>query len=248
MLNGLVDFFLLMGTNALAGFPMQYRRMAGAAALGAVYSGFCLMPGFRFLGSILWRTVFLGLMGLLAFGWNRSSLKRTGIFLLLSMAMGGIAVSLGKGSGLTLMLSATALWILCRISFGGKVDGKEYVPVKIRYENREVQVLALRDTGNCLTDPVTGEQVLVLGTEPAIHLTGLSRKQLASPLETLGAGSLPGLRLIPYCSVGKGSGMLLAMRFREVTIGGRKQEAIVAFDPGGLGGEQMYQALTGGVS
>ena len=248
MLNGLVDFLLLMGTNSLAGFPMQYKRTVAASALGAVYGGVCLLPGFRFLGNLLWRTVFLGLMGAVAFGWNRGSLKRTGIFLLLTMAFGGIAVSLGKGGGITLALSAAVVWLLCRVSFGGTVGGKDYVPVRIRHGNREIRVLALRDTGNSLRDPVTGEPVLVLGTEASVKLTGLTAQQLGNPLETLASGVLPGLRLIPYRAVGQGSGMLLAMRFREVAIGGISRETIVAFDSGGLGTEQMYQALTGGVS
>lgn len=247
MLNAVVDFLLLMGTNALAGFPSDWKRNLGAAALGGLYGGVCLLPGFSFLGNILWRVVFLGVMGFIAFGWNRGSLKRTGLFLLLSMAMGGIAMGMGKGGIASLICSGGAIWLLCKVSFGDMVGGKSYVPVTIRYGSREVRVLALRDTGNSLTDPVTGERVLVLGTTAAMNLTGLTRQQLLSPLETMAKGVLPGLRLIPYRAVGRGSGMLLAMRFRDVTLGDRKQEAIVAFDPGGLGEEQMYQALTGGV-
>ena len=242
-----VDFLLLMGTNSLAGFSSDWKRNLAAAALGGLYSGICLLPEFSFLGNILWRCVFLGLMGLLAFGWNRSSLKRTGIFLLLSMALGGIAMGFGKNSTAALMASGAAVWGLCRISFGGTVGGKEYVPIRIRFRDREVRVLGLRDTGNSLTDPVTGESVLVLGTEASMKLTGLTRHQLASPLETLTRGVLPGLRLVPYRAVGQRNGMLLAMRLSDVSIGDRKQETVVAFDPGGLGGEQMYQALTGGV-
>ena len=247
LLNAVVDFLLLMGTNALAGFPSDWKRNLAAAALGGLYGGVCLLSGFFFLGNILWRVVFLGLMGFIAFGWNRGSLKRTGIFLLLSMAMGGIAMGMGKGGIASLICSGGAIWLLCKVSFGDMVGGKTYVPVTIRYGSREVRVLALRDTGNSLTDPVTGEGVLVLGTTAAMNLTGLTRQQLLSPLETMAKGVLPGLRLIPYRAVGRGSGMLLAMRFRDVTLGDRKQEAIVAFDPGGLGEEQMYQALTGGV-
>ena len=94
VLNFLVDFFLLLGTNRLAGFPAGAWRCAGAAVLGSVYSGACLLPGFRFLGNFLWRGVSLCLMGLMAFGCNASAIKRGGIFLLLSMAMGGIALSI----------------------------------------------------------------------------------------------------------------------------------------------------------
>ena len=72
--------------------------------LGSVYSGACLLPGFRFLGNFLWRCVSLCLISVMAFGCNGSAWKRGGIFLLLSMSMGGIALSLGRGDMLTLVL------------------------------------------------------------------------------------------------------------------------------------------------
>ena len=107
------------------------------------------------------------------------------------------------------------------------------------------EVLALRDTGNSLRDPVTGDAVLILASEAAQRLTGLTEQQIASPVETLTIGTLPGLRLIPYRAVGQG-GLLLGMKLNCV-IDGRESSTVVAFDPGGLGKETMYQALTGGV-
>ena len=108
-----------------------------------------------------------------------------------------------------------------------------------------MELIALRDTGNTLRDPVTGERVLVLSAEVAWDLLGLTRQQLEAPLETL--GQVPGLRLIPYRAVGRESGMLLGKVLDDVTIGTWRGKALAAFDPGGLGGQTMYQALTGGV-
>ena len=102
LINFLVDFLLLLGTNRLSGFPSGAWHCAAAALVGAVYSGACLLPGFRFLGNFLWRCVSLGLMSVMAFGWDAGALKRGSIFLLLSMAMGGIALSLGRGKPLYL--------------------------------------------------------------------------------------------------------------------------------------------------
>lgn len=246
-LNTLVDFLLLMGTNTLAGFSGSWKRCLGGAVLGGIYAGVCLLPSFRFLGSLLWRCVFLGLMASVAFGWGRGSIKRIGVFLLLSMALGGIASGLHRIRLPELILSSAALWLLCRVSFGNGVGQQSMVPVVIRHGKGKVEVLALRDTGNTLRDPVTGEPALVLSADAAAVLTGLTRQQLESPLETLAEGKIPGLRLLPYRAVGRGSGMLLAMTFADVTIGKKRGKALVAFDPGGLGTETMYQALTGGV-
>jgi len=247
LLNFLVDFLLLLGTNRLAGFPSGGGRAALAAALGAIYSGACLLPGFRFLGNLLWRTVSLALMASVAFGWNRSAVKRCGVFILLTMALGGIATSLGRGDFVTLVLAAGVVWLLCRASFGDGVGEKEYLPLEITYGERKERLLALRDSGNTLHDPITGEQVLVISQEAASRLTGLTRQQLQHPLETMTQRVVPGLRLIPYQTVGQGCGMLLAMRFENVKLGSRQQRAVVAFAPEGLGDGAMVQALTGGV-
>lgn len=243
LLNFLVDFLLLLGTNRLSGFPLSVRRCALAAALGGIYSGCCMLREFRFLGNQLWRGVFLGLICAIAFGFRRDAVKRGGVFLLLSMALGGVAVSLGRGDFLSLCLAAGGIWLLCRIAFGHKVGGQEYVPLSITYGDAAVRLIALRDSGNTLRDPVTGEGVLLISGEAAQTLTGLSHKQLCSPLETLAQRPIPGLRLIPYRAVGTAGGFLLGMRFPQVKLGERTQSAIVAFVPEGLGRGGMYQAL-----
>ena len=247
ILNFLVDFLLLLGTNRLAGFPSGGKRCAAAAALGALYSGACMLPGFRFLGDLLWRGISLGLMAVTAFGFDRSTVKRGGVFVLLSMALGGIALSLGKGNIPALTLSAGGVWLLCRTAFGGAVGSREYVPLTLSYGDRSVSIVALRDSGNTLRDPITGEQVLVVSQDVARKLTGLSPAQLRSPLETLAQRPIPGLRLIPYRSVGNGGGMLLGLRFEKVKLGSRTRSAVVAFAPEGFGRGEVYQALTGGV-
>ncbi len=246
LLNFLVDFLLLLGTNRLSGFPAQPGRCALSALLGAVYSGACLLPELRFLGSLLWRSVSLGLMGTLAFGWRPGALKRTGIFLLLTMAMGGAALCLGRGDFLSVVLCALLCLLLSVISFGGQVGGREYVPMQISLDGRTVNLIALKDTGNTLRDPVTGEQVLVISGDIACRLTGLTEDQLRHPLETLAAQPLSGLRLIPYHAIGNGGGFLLARRFSEVTLAGVRKSALVAFAAEGLGKGECYQALTGG--
>ena len=246
LLNFLVDFLLLLGTNRLAGFPAGGWRCALAALLGAVYSGACLLPGMQFLGSILWRSVSLGLMGVLAFGSTASALKRTGIFLLLTMAMGGAALGVGKGDFFSLVLCALLCLMLSVVSFGGQVGGREYVPLQISQDGRTVNLIALKDTGNTLRDPVTGEPVLVISGQIAARLTGLTEEQLRHPLETLAAQPLSGLRLIPYHSIGNGGSFLLGKRFSEVTIAGVRRSALVAFAAEGLGKGECYQALTGG--
>lgn len=245
LLNFLVDFFLLLAVNRLSGYPPGYGRCALSAALGGIYGAVCLLPGMGFLAGTLWRIVFLGLMSWLAFGWQSSTLHRGVLFYLLSMALGGVAIGMSRGGTLSLIGSALGVFLLAFLSFRTSGRGQRFVPVELRYEGKQVHLTALRDTGNSLRDPLTGQSVLVVGAKTAQILTGLTREQLREPARSVTA--LPGLRLIPYRAVGQSSGMLLAMRMQEVTIGKWRGSTLVAFAPEGLE-EEDYQALTGGAA
>lgn len=246
LLNFLIDFLLLLGTNRLAGFPPGAGRAALAAGLGSVYAACCLLPGFRFLGNFLWRLVSLALMSVIAFGWQRMALRRGVLFVFLSMALGGVALGIGKGGFLALVAAAAGLCLLCVLGFRGKAGGSSYVPVELQYEGKRLRLTGLQDTGNTLRDPVTGQQVLVTGAEVAQELTGLTVRQLRDPVATVASAAVPGLRLIPYRAVGQKNGMLLAMRFSDVKVGSWRGSSLVAFAPEGLGKDGAYQVLTGG--
>lgn len=240
LLNFLVDFLLLLGTNRLLGVRGRAGRCALAATLGGIYAGACMLRGFRFLGNSLWRICVLGLMALCAFGFDKSAWKKCGIFLLLSMALGGVTVCFDRRDVLALVLAAGGIWLLTNL--GGNGGSQVFVPLNLTYEGKSVALTALRDSGNTLRDPITGEQVFVIGREAAQMLTGLTRDQLSSPLETLAARPIPGLRLIPYRAVG-GGGMLLGLRLDGVRVDGRTQRAIVAFSVEEIGNGGGYQAL-----
>ena len=235
-LNFLVDLCLLLGVNRLAGHPPGVRRAAAAAAIGSSYAGACLMPGFRFLGDGLWRAVSLGLMGWTAFGADRSGWQRSMLFALLSMALGGLAMSMDVTS-LGLLAPAGALALLSKMGLRGQ--GRRFVDVEVTYGGQTVGLRGLVDTGNCLSDPITGERVTVLSPEAGLRL-GLPSEVLEDP----GAAMMPGLRLIPSRTVG-GSGLLAAVRCDRVRINGTDGGKLVAFARESFGNGE-YQALTGG--
>lgn len=244
LLNFLVDFLLLLAAGRLCGFPVKVARAVGGGAVGGVYAAFCLLPGFAFLGGVFWRAVSLAAMAVVAYGLSMSALQRGLIFVFLCLSLGGAVMGIGSGGILGIVCAAGVLCLLCFVGFRGKVRSSIYLPVEVSYGEKRLKLTALQDTGNTLCDPVTGQQVLVIGADAAQFLTGLTLSQLKKPVESVGA--IPGLRLIPYHSVG-GSGFLLAMRLQSVRIGSWQGSALVAFAPEGLSREGAYQALTGGV-
>lgn len=244
-LNFIVDFLLILGTNGLCGFPQSTARAAAAATLGGIYGGVCFLPEFRFLGNGIWRLIFLFLIAVIAFGWNQSAVRRGGVFVLLTMALGGIALGIGKGGVISLIGAAAGICLLCVIGFRDGIGMRKYSQVILTHGGRKKVLTALHDSGNLLRDPITGEPVLVVGSQIAKEFLNLTQEQLRSPVETMGNLRMLGLRLIPYRAVGQSGGMLLAMKMDEVTIGGRKRNTLVAFAPNRIG-EEGFQALTGG--
>ena len=245
LLNFLVDGLLLMGANRLTGYPPGWRRCALAAAVGSVYAGLCMLPGYRLLGNTLWRMVCLAAMAGIAFGWNISALRRGTIFVLLSMALGGMATGIGRGDFASLILAAAGVLLLCALGVRSPLGIDKYQPVELCYNGQKLKLTALVDTGNTLSDPITGASVLVVGVDVGRKL-GISREIIRDPISALAKGELPGARLIPYRAVGKPGGMLLMLRFDRVLLGKKEISPMVAFAPEEIGSTDGYQALAGG--
>lgn len=247
LINFLINFLLLMGTDRLFGYPTAWLATAVAATIGSLYAGMCLQPGFRFLGNLFWKTVSLGVMAGFAFGFSKSGFQRGVVFALLSMALGGIVMGIGNESAIWQLVAAGVIMVLCAIGFQGKSGRGGYVPVELYYNGKMLHLTALYDTGNTLKDPVTGRPVLVIGEDAARALTGLTSAQLRDPVRSMLAAEIPGLRLVPYKTVGQPCAMMLALRLQKVRIGHWEGSSLVAFAPDKLSREGTYQALAGGI-
>lgn len=246
LLNFLVDGLLLLGTNRLTGHPPGWKRSMWAACAGGLYAGICMLPGCWFFGTLFVRMLVLGVMSLIAFGWSRSALQRGLVFVLLSMALGGIVEGLNGTDFGTLVLAAGAVALLCHFGLQKPIGAQRYQPVELTWEGKKLCLTALVDTGNTLRDPITGAAVLVAGADVAEKL-GISHSLLDDPLAALATGSLPGARLIPYRAVGCTNGMLLGIQCERVKLNGQQISRVVAFAPNCVGKTGVYQVLSGGV-
>lgn len=244
LINFFVSFLLLLAATRLCGYPIQYVRSALGAVFMSLHATCCLLPGFSFLGNLLWRVVSLAVGSVIAYDFTKSAFRVGVIFAFLSMALEGTVMGMEQGGIIGILCTAAVLCLLCFFGFRGRVGGICYVPVELSYGDKRLRITALQDTGNTLRDPITGRDVLVIGADVAWELTGLTPQQLQKPIESVGL--LPGLRLIPYHSIGANS-FLLAMRLKDVKIGKWQGSTLVAFAPEGLSTEGTYQALTGGI-
>ena len=242
ILAAFVNFLLLLGTNRLLGSPSPILRALLAAMFAGIYSALCIVDGFAFLGRVFFRVLMLLGLSVIAYGCKKHQLQKGSIFALLHMALSWLSLGAGGGAW-TPLFAATGILFLC--SWSTPAQTQRFIPVELTYDDVTLKILALKDTGNCLKDPVTGRSVLVISPKVAEKLTGLTQGQLKDPVGTMGA--IPGLRLIPFSTVGNKNGLMLAMRFKNVKIGAWQGSALVAFAPEGL--ENMdYQGITGGAA
>ena len=243
ILNAAVQSLLMAGTNRLYRMPTQWLCVLLGGAFSGLYAGICLLPGLSCFRSPVWHLFVLILVGTLGFGLSKEGLQKTAVFILLNFALEGMTAD---KNNVAFGVVVVVLIILCAGSFFGKQHYDRYIPVELAYGERKMRVVALRDTGNMLKDPLTGQQVLVESPYVATRITGLSAKQLCEPLKVITNAPLPGLRLIPYRTVGQGCAFLLALRM-QVKQGKKTGPCLVAFAPEMFGRDSTYQALTGGI-
>ena len=125
--------------------------------------------------------------------------------------------------GVLLMTSAGAyllLWAVQRIYTYKMSKAGKYYDIVIHYHGRQASVHALLDTGNSLADPLTGKPVIVAELASLVPLFGDELNQIFSACQNDDTNLIPlvmehaqlhdSFRLIPFSSLGRENGLLLA--------------------------------------
>lgn len=231
-----VNFLLLLAVNWGLQFCYGKLRCLYASLFAALYAAVCIIEPFSFLNGFIWRCMSLAVIGLIAYGWKKSSLRRIFIFGLLRFALEGI--------GQNQLLWSIVLGVACFYIFRLETKSNGYIPIILSYRGKTVKFTALYDTGHNLRDPVTGRHVLVVDSDIACLLTGLTAEQLQRPVETLQVNR--GFCLLPYHTIGNSNGMLLTINVNRAFIGKRIRKVTVALCGEKLDPDGGFQGLIGG--
>lgn len=270
-LNMTVNYLLLRGSAALGGCPAVLWRLLAAAGVGGVYAVLTVLPGLAFLQAGVMQGLCAGMMLIIAFGFRKNTVKQALFFFGLSFAFGGAVLLLVQrvepdcvmlGGRAYYAVSMPAMLLLAGVCYGiaalvlkncGRHTGGDILPVTLLLEGNSVELRALRDTGNTLCDPITGESVLIVEEERLIKLfpgSGMGHDALSDPVAAMEELSYlyPKCRfqLLSYRAVGVEAGLLLAVRCRG-KIGKKERSMLAAFSPGRLSSEEQFNALWGGV-
>lgn len=199
LVNGAADYLLLLSAARLAGRTVPRLRLLGAAAFGAAYAVLRLvLPCSPWLNA----AAFVG-MALLAFCGSLGRIARGVIFAQLPWG-----VLLGA-MGVTYLLLSTVF------RGGARHDGGELLRVRLTRGGKTVTLRLLHDSGNLLTDPLTGESVPVIGQSALCALLP-EREEGYITLSCTTAGGSGTLRAF-YCDSVRVNGRDLGRRLVAVS-------------------------------
>ena len=217
------DYLLCLITARICRLCLRRRRYLAAALLGAAYSVSVFLPDLSFMASRWMELVSAALMGLIAFGGERRMFRCMAVFLAVSATFGGAiwALSLQTGAlpviDLRLLIGCfavcyTVLSIIARSR--SRAADRRTAAIELSLNGRHCCFTALIDSGNCLSDPVTGAEIVVIspGALRPLLPESAALLEIADPVELVtAAGDSPELagrmRLIPFSALG-GTGLL----------------------------------------
>lgn len=269
VLNASVDYLLLLTTAQLMGIPLHRWRFGIAAGFGGAYA-VCIFAVPWLQAPVLRIIAGIG-MAAIAFAGERHLWRHIVLFLLLSGALAGILLAVGLVcasshalihriyyadiSWWVLIGSALLFYILLELLFRqeARFAKGEIMDITVSLAGKTCQLRALYDSGNTLRNPVDGAPVLVAETQALRTLwSQRTHEILAQPLTPeekltklyqLGDTTFS---LLPFHSVGKENGLLLAVRSDYIQIGRRIcPKTLIALHPNSIGG-MAYHGLWGG--
>ncbi len=273
-LNFCIDYLLLGATAKLAGLYVRRHRLAAGALVGA---GYAVVTVFPIAAVLLWIPVRFAVgiwMVYLAYGVQsiRQMLKRFLLFLLVSFGFAGCTSALYCMTGtylgqmgayyfdvpLTVLLSACILaYVLSGILFRGTakhgVIQDTLEVVEICFLGKQERFQMLLDSGNDLTDPISGKPVLVLERHALARIlsadllflaTASGNQDSAALFSKIPIGYREKFCLLPYHAVGTNEGLLLALRPECVRRQGKPYDALIALTPHPIA-QGRYEGLIG---
>ena len=240
-MNYVMDFFLLRLVNRLLHSSATLGRSLLGAFIGA--GGICLLalrPGSRMMNTILVHVVINTLM--VKFGCKLSKIRELlrGVLVLYtaSFLLGGMIMLIRKYAGTwgiqVFLLSGTIsyLFLAAGIRVYTRSEKKADRMYKVRlYANGKCkEETAFLDTGNRLTDSVSGKPVCICNID---ILKGLLEENTLRELEQFSSGLISGNfgnlhpHFLPFISLGCSQGMVLAVTLDYLYLEGRNVHKII---------------------
>lgn len=256
LLNFYVDYFLILATEKLCRSSVKVFRRIIAAIVSSLFSLVIFLPEMGALVSLSVKIICAATTVVTAFGVKsvRDFLRRVFTFFAISYAFAGGMMALSMAftvSGVVIQNSAvycnisplfllgatTVFYLMIKLYvFVSKrrAISEQIISLRITYFNTSVKLKALVDTGNGLTDAISGAPVIVISKQLAEKIIGKQNTDLILSMNP-DTNTVRGFRLIPYNAVGV-KGILPAFRPDYVEVEGQRisQDVYIAISPTSL--------------
>lgn len=235
-----MDFVSLYITGRMTHARAKARRMTLAAALGALCSVLltCFEAGRAF--SVLSGVLCSAFMCFAAFGAEKpvDFIRRCAVLWCAGFLLGGTmtaALSMGSygnisyrdgaaSQGHMILILPVALVVSGLFFVLGHVSARRAVDVTITFNGKTTHLRGLADSGNLLTDPFSGDMVVIISKSCVGRVFGEYEINLTEDVS--GELIASRMRLIPATGIG-GESLLKAVRADSVYINGKERRALI---------------------
>lgn len=242
-LNTIITFLLLLASSRLMKVYPSPGRFAISSILGGFSSLIILAPDFGFFLSLLTKLLFSLVIVITAYNPKSITaiLKETGYFFVVNFIFAGMMLFASSLPGISIVnynngavyinfsfFSLIGACVICYAvtCFLGKITKNKAVDtvvynIEIESTGKAINCSAILDTGNALTDPFTGESVIIADK---FTLSDILPENIKTYLST--GNSENGIRLIP-CKTVAGSTLMPCFRAEKIRITGNNSTYII---------------------
>lgn len=262
LINFIMDFFILWIVSKLIKKRIKlWRMLLGGFIMAFLYALTVFLAPLRVYLNIF-AAILILMLGIMA-AFQPKDVKEFFKLILLAhtaaFSLGGLSIALfyftnisnviGNMVGVTirhfsfkiLLASSCLFYILSKLAlawYKERVIRKQICyPITIFFENNDVSLNALLDTGNSLRDPLSNEPVIIaefntikefLSDELRLIFYEKRENDYSSLISHIEDSNLSGrFRMIPFISLGKQNGMLIGFKPDKVLVESEKGSALL---------------------
>lgn len=247
--NLITGGLILTLTGKISGIRMKKIPLSLGSILCGIYSFILFWDNLLPFIAIMSKLLFSILVVLLVFPTKK--IRRLGrtilVFYIISLAMGGITIGAAYFASVPAVTQNSAIYLeqfsyvsiaigcvltyVCFNSLANFIKSRFHskkvtADVFIEFENKTIRLRGMVDTGNALTDPLTGKPVFIMSQLAAKRILPAEIIDLINGeinekniYEALLESSLAHrIRLIPFKSIGEKSGILLGIKPDKILI------------------------------
>ncbi len=252
LLNSIISLFLILITSSILRCSPGTGRAAAGTLLGGAYSLLIFAPDMGVIVSFAVKLLLCVSVVSVVFKPSgiRSLIKCLGVFAAVNFAFAGLMTGvrilfLPEGLeyrngavyfdfGFIPLIMAVILCYILTLLFNAmssKTRPERIYDVSLQFGAKRVNCRGLLDTGNTLTDPFTGEGVMVIDKRTAEKIADADILKFIDSvhngnIESAAQTHIRGTRVLPFSSVG-GRGLIPSFHTDRVTVSDGKNSTVI---------------------